>query len=253
TYAGGLGFLYKWNMGWMHDTLEYMKRDPVHRRFHHGNLTFPLVYAYSEHYTLPLSHDEVVHGKGSLWSKMPGDPWQKAANLRLLYAHQVGHPGKKLLFMGSEYGQESEWSHDGELEWGQIEDPRHAGILHWTKDIYRLYREHPALWNDSPGGFEWIDFGDADNSTLSYMRRSGDDVLLFAFNFTPVPRANYRLGVPEDGFWQEILNSDSEMYGGSGLGNFGGVESHPVRYHGRPSSIVLTLPPLAVVVLARER
>ncbi|MFW5955389.1 MAG: 1,4-alpha-glucan branching protein GlgB [Rhodothermales bacterium] len=249
TFNGGLGFLYKWNMGWMHDTLEYFSKDPVHRTYHHDNLTFPLVYAFSEHFTLPLSHDEVVHGKGSLWGKMPGDDWQKAANLRLLYGHMVGHPGKKLLFMGSEFGQYGEWNHDGQIEWERTKEPRHAGIMKWVEDLFHLYREEPALWNDNPDGFQWIDFGDRANSTASYMRTGNGKSLIFVANFTPVPRDNYRIGVPREGLWKERLNSDSEIYGGSGIGNFGGVETRPVPYHGRPSSVVLTLPPMAMVVL----
>ena len=253
TYNGGLGFLYKWNMGWMHDTLAYIDEDPVHRSYHHDNLTFPLVYAFSEHFILPLSHDEVVHGKGSLWGKMPGDPWQKAANLRLLYGHQVGHPGKKLLFMGSEFGQESEWSHDHSIAWHLLEDSLHAGVMEWVKDIFRLYRANPALWDDGPGGFEWIDFGDRDNSTICYLRRFEDRQLVFVLNFTPVPRTNYRVGVPAHGRWTEVLNSDAEIYGGSGMGNLGSVETNPVPYHGRNHSLVLTLPPLSTVVLEHAR
>ena len=253
TYNGGLGFLYKWNMGWMHDTLEYFTKDPVHRKYHQNDLTFPLVYAFSEHYTLPLSHDEVVHGKGSLWSKMPGDPWQKAANLRLLYGHMVGHPGKKLLFMGSEFGQEREWSHDGQLDWHLLDDPLHRGVMDWVKDVYSLYRTHPALWNDAPEGFEWIDFGGWEQSVVSYIRRKEDRVLVFILNFTPVPRENYRVGVPAEGLWREVLNSDAEVYSGGGIGNYGGVETTPVQYHGRPASLVLTLPPLAMLVLEQER
>ncbi len=252
TYNGGLGFLYKWNMGWMHDTLEYMKEDPVHRRYHHDNLTFPLVYAYSEHFTLPLSHDEVVHGKGSLWGKMPGDPWQKAANLRLLYGHQIGHPGKKLLFMGCEFGQESEWNHDTSIDWHLLDDPLHAGVMKWVQDLYHMYKAHPALWNDNADGFEWIDFGDRENSTITYIRRNREKELIFTLNFTPVPRFNYRIGVPQEGTWLERLNSDAKEYGGSGVGNMGGVDTNPVRYHGFPLSVVLTLPPLSVVVLERE-
>lgn len=249
TFNGGLGFLYKWNMGWMHDTLEYFAREPVHRSYHHDNLTFPLVYAFSEHYMLPLSHDEVVHGKGSMWSKMPGDDWQKAANLRLLYGHMIGHPGKKLLFMGNEFGQYTEWNHDGQIEWERLDDPRHQGIMKWVEDLLHLYREHPALWDDDPSGFQWIDFGDRANSTVSYVRTSGEQHLVFVANFTPVPRENYRIGVPQDGLWKERLNSDATVYGGSGIGNLGLVEATPVRYHGRPSSIVLTLPPLSMLVL----
>ncbi|HEX7069892.1 MAG TPA: 1,4-alpha-glucan branching protein GlgB, partial [Rhodothermales bacterium] len=252
TYNGGLGFLYKWNMGWMHDTLQYFTKDPIYRKYHQNDLTFPLVYAFSEHYALPLSHDEVVHGKGSLWGKMPGDPWQKAANLRLLFGHMVGHPGKKLLFMGSEFGQRSEWSHDRELEWYLLDDPHHRGLMMWVRDIFSLYREHPALWNDEPGGFEWIDFGGWEQSVVAYLRRRGDQCLVFVLNFTPVPRENYRVGVPAEGVWRERLNSDGESYGGGGIGNYGAVETTPIHYHGRPSSLVLTLPPLAMLVLEQK-
>ena len=251
TYAGGLGFLYKWNMGWMHDTLTFMSKEPVHRKYHHHDLTFPLHYAFSEHYVLPLSHDEVVHGKGALWGKMPGDDWQKAANLRLLYGHLVGHPGKKLLFMGSEFGQTREWNHDRELDWGLLDAPLHAGLLRWVEDAFRLYRTHPALHDDGPESFAWVDLADRENSVVSYLRTGGGRTLLFVLNATPVPRENYRLGVPEEGTWREVLNSDAAAYGGSGVGNHGGVETVPVPYHGRPSSVVLTLPPLAVLVLER--
>ena len=265
TYDGGLGFLYKWNMGWMHDTLAYMKRDPVHRQYHHDDLTFPLVYAYSEQYTLPLSHDEVVHGKGSLWGKMPGDDWQKAANLRLLYGHMVGHPGKKLLFMGSEFGQVSEWNHDEELEWDLIGkgqgsgdadggdgDGLHGKLMTWVRDVLTLYKEHRALWNDRPGGFEWIDFQDSKQSVISYLRKGTDgEKLVFVLNFTPAPRENYRVGLPGGGLWTERLNSDAETYGGSGKGNLGRVESEPAEHHGQPHSVSLTLPPLSVLVLEK--
>lgn len=253
TYAGGLGFLYKWNMGWMHDTLEYMKRDPVHRPHHHDELTFSLVYAFSENYTLPLSHDEVVHGKGSLWNRMPGDDWQKAANLRLLYGHMFGHPGKKLLFMGGEFGQRREWDHDGSVDWHLTEEPLHGGLMRWVRDLNRLYRDHPALWNDDGSGFDWIDFGDREQSVLTYLRSNGEHRLLFALNFTPVPRENYRIGVPQAGQWNERLNSDAETYGGSGMGNAGGVHSESIDHHGRPASISVTLPPLATLVLEREK
>jgi len=251
TYAGGLGFLYKWNMGWMHDTLTFMSKEPVHRKYHHHELTFPLHYAFSEHYVLPLSHDEVVHGKGSLWAKMPGDDWQKAANLRLLYGHMVGHPGKKLLFMGSEFGQRAEWNHDRELDWGLLDAPLHAGLMRWVEDVFRLYREHPALHDDGPEGFAWVSLADHENSVVSYLRTGGGRTLLFVLNGTPVPRENYRVGVPEEGTWREVLNSDAAAYGGGGVGNHGGVETVPVPYHGRPASVVLTLPPLAVLVLER--
>jgi 1,4-alpha-glucan branching enzyme len=252
TYNNGLGFLYKWNMGWMHDTLQYMGKDPVHRRFHHDDLTFPLVYAFSEHFVLPLSHDEVVHGKGSIWQRMPGDDWQKAANMRLLYAHMVGHPGKKLLFMGSEFGQRGEWDHDGQLDWKAVDNQHQAGVLRWVEDIFRLYRDHPALWNDRPGGFQWVDYGDQQNSIVSYLRKSDEHELIFIANFTPQPRDNYRVGVTAEGIWKERLNSDSEEYGGSGMGNLGGVESTPIAYQGRPASMVVTLPPLSMLIMERE-
>jgi len=192
TYNDGLGFLYKWNMGWMHDTLLYMSKDPVHRKYHHDSLTFSLVYAFSEQYLLPLSHDEVVHGKGSMWGKMPGDDWQKAANLRLLYGHMTGHPGKKLLFMGNEFGQYSEWNHNQSVDWHLLEKPLHAHLQQWVKDLLTLYRTHPALWDDSANGFEWIDFSDSANSVLSYRRINGNEELVFVLNLTPIPRENYR-------------------------------------------------------------
>ncbi|NBB73461.1 MAG: 1,4-alpha-glucan branching protein GlgB [Bacteroidetes bacterium] len=251
TFDGGLGFLYKWNMGWMHDTLEYMQRDPVHRQHHHNELTFPLMYAFSEKFTLPLSHDEVVHGKGSLWDKMPGDDWQKAANLRLLYTHMFGHPGKKLLFMGDEFGQRREWDHDGSVDWHLAGDPLHEGVMHWVRDINRLYREHPALWNDDPDGFEWIDFSDSSQSVIAYRRRAGEQDLIFVLNFTPVPRHNYRIGVPAGGTWRERLNSDAEVYRGSGVGNGGTIEADDIAHHGRPASLALSLPPLGALVLER--
>ena len=249
TYEGGLGFLYKWNMGWMHDTLEYMAHDPVHRRYHQNDFTFPLIYAFSEHYMLPLSHDEVVHGKGSLWQRMPGDDWQKAANLRLLYGHMLGHPGKKLLFMGQEFGQVGEWSHDHGLEWSLAESPLHTGLMRWLADALWFYRKHPALWNDAPSGFAWVDFSDSEQSVASYLRRSEEHILLFVFNMTPIPRTDYRVGVPVSGRWLEQLNSDAEVYGGSGMGNLGSVEVDEIPHHSRPYSISLTLPPLAVLVL----
>jgi len=250
TYDEGLGFLYKWNMGWMHDTLLYMSKDPVHRKYHHDSLTFSLVYAFSEQYLLPLSHDEVVHGKGSMWSKMPGDDWQKAANLRLVYGHMTGHPGKKLLFMGSEFGQYNEWNHNHSIDWHLLEKPLHAYVQQWVKDLLTLYHTHPALWDDSADGFEWIDFNDSTNSVLSYRRLNGDDELVFVLNLTPVPRENYRVGLPSEGRWEEVLNSDASVYGGGGMGNYGGVETTPVSYHDRPFSAVLTLPPLSMLILA---
>ncbi len=250
TYSGGLGFLFKWNMGWMHDTLDFLRKDPVYRKYHQDQLTFSFVYAFSEHYCLPLSHDEVVHGKGSLWAKMAGDPWQKAANLRLLYGHMYGHPGKKLLFMGSELGQQREWNHDAPLDWHLLDDPLHGGLARWVADLNRLYRSHPALWNDGESGYAWI-AGNKEENTLSYQRMNAGKTLLIALNFTPVPRPNYRLGVPEEGVYREILNSDAAVYGGSGMGNLGKLESTPVPYHGRPASVVMTLPPLAMVVLEK--
>jgi 1,4-alpha-glucan branching enzyme len=249
TFHGGLGFLYKWNMGWMHDTLEYMEEDPVHRKYHHDQLTFPLMYAFSEQFTLPLSHDEVVHGKGSLWDKMPGDDWQKSANLRLLYAHQFGHPGKKLMFMGDEFGQRREWDHDGSVDWHLAGDPLHEGVMHWVRDLNHLYQEHPALWNDDGESFEWIDFGDSEQSVITYRRTDGDQDLVFVINFTPVPRHDYRIGVPSDGAWHERLNSDAAEYSGSGVGNGGQIETDDIAHHGHAASLSLTLPPLGALIL----
>jgi len=245
---GGLGFLYKWNMGWMNDTLHYIESDPVYRGYHHNSLTFPLVYAFSENFTLPLSHDEVVHLKGSLFGKMPGDDWQKAANLRILFGHQVGHPGKKLVFMGGEFGQRAEWNHDAQLQWDLLNDPRHAGIHQWTKDLLHLYRSHPALWNDSATGFHWQDVDDRERSIASYRRMAGDRELLFVFNFTPVVRTNHRVGVRPGFQYREVLNSDHPRYGGSGVVNSREIEPYPVPYHGRLASLVLTLPPLSLTV-----
>jgi 1,4-alpha-glucan branching enzyme len=255
TYLGGLGFGMKWNMGWMHDTLSYMHEDPIHRRWHHGQLTFSLVYAFNENFMLPLSHDEVVHGKGSLIEKMPGDDWKQFANLRLLYGHMWGHPGKKLLFMGCEFGQRREWNHDRALDWGLIDEgDRHGGLQRWVSDLNRLYRSEPALHalDFDAAGFEWIDGADAEGSVLSYLRRSGDDALLIVANFTPLPRENYLVGVPAPGHWRELLNSDATLYGGSGVGNQGGVDSVPVAIHGRFHALNLTLPPLGVLVLKLE-
>jgi 1,4-alpha-glucan branching enzyme len=240
-------------MGWMHDTLQYVTKDPVHRRFHHNDLTFPLVYAFAENFILPLSHDEVVHGKGSLWGKMPGDPWQKAANLRLLYAHLVGHPGKKLLFMGAEYGQVAEWNHDAEIEWHLREVPLHAGVFEWLRAVLHLYRDRPALANDRPEGFYWIDFADSENSVVSYVRESDEDRLVFVFNFTPVPRSDYRIGVPEKGRWRVVLNSDEERFGGSGAGTMGTVGAEKKSSHGQPASLPLYLPPLGALVLEQVK
>jgi len=253
TYVGGLGFGFKWDMGWMHDTLQYLEQDPIHRKYHHNKMTFRMIYAFSENFMLPLSHDEVVHGKGSLVNKMPGDVWQKLANLRLLYGYQYTQPGKKLLFMGAEIAQWKEWNHDASLDWHLLEDPGHAGVARWLEDLNRLYRDEPALHalDCSPDGFEWIDANDADHSVFSYLRKgkaSGETVLA-VFNFTPVVREGYRVGVPAGGFWAEILNSDSARYGGSNCGNLGGVEAAPVALHGRPCSLSLTLPPLGMLLL----
>ena len=254
TYLGGLGFGMKWNMGWMHDTLNYFREDPIHRRWHHGELTFSLAYAFNENYILPLSHDEVVHGKGSLLEKMPGDEWRQFANLRLLYGHLWGHPGKKLLFMGGEFGQRREWNHDSELDWWLLgsNHNRHDGLQRWVEDLNRLYRAEPALYASDfdAAGFEWVDGADSECSVLTYLRKSGGgEVLLVAANFTPVPRENYLVGVPKAGRWREVLNSDATLYGGSGVGNRGGVDSVPVAAHGRFQSLNLTLPPLGVVFL----
>jgi 1,4-alpha-glucan branching enzyme len=235
----------------MHDTLHFLARDPIHRRFHHHEATFRMIYAFTENYILPLSHDEVAHGKGSLLSKMPGDDWQKFANLRLLLGYMFGMPGKKLLFMGGEFGQGNEWNHDGSLDWHLLQFASHAGIKEWVHDLNRVYRREPALCelDCRPEGFEWIDCNDAESSTLSFLRKnqSGSDVVLVLCNCTPVPRFHYQVGAPRAGHWRELLNSDAQDYGGSGLGNLGGVEAEGVSIHGRPFSLNVTLPPLAVV------
>jgi 1,4-alpha-glucan branching enzyme len=256
TYIGGLGFSLKWDMGWMHDTLQYMSRDPVHRRHHQGEITFRQLYAYNENFVMPLSHDEVVHGKGSMIGKMPGDEWQKFANLRLLYSYMTAQPGKKMLFMGSEFGQWAEWHHDESLEWHLTQFDTHTGLQLLVGDLNELYRTLPALHEGDaePFGFQWIDANDADRSVLTFMRKGKDedDVVLVACNFTPLPRFNYRIGAPKDGRWVEILNSDAEVYGGGGIGNYGGVEASPVQYQGHRWSVMLTLPPLAVVMFKPE-
>jgi 1,4-alpha-glucan branching enzyme len=255
--TGGLGFGMKWNMGWMHDTLEYMNQNPIYRKYHQGKLSFSILYAFSENFVLPLSHDEVVHGKGSLYGKMPGDPWQKYANLRLLFGYQFTHPGKKLLFMGGEFAQWPEWTHVHSLEWHVLSDPQHKGVQKWVRDLNRLYQSEPALFelDFDAKGFEWIDFHDADNSVITYLRRnkSGAAVLAVACNFTPVPRHNYHLGVPQGGFWKEVINSDAKEYGGSGQGNMGGVEASPASFYGRfDHTLSVTLPPLGIVVFKRQ-
>lgn len=256
VYVGGLGFGMKWDMGWMHDTLLYMSKDPIHRRYHHNMLTFRMLYAFNENFVLPLSHDEVVYGKGSLIRKMPGDDWQRFANLRTLYGYMYAQPAKKLLFMGGEFGQWNEWHHETSLDWHLLESAPHASLQKWVADLNHVYRNEPALHelDFDPAGFEWVDCNDADNSTISLIRkgRSNSDLILVICNFTPVPRMGYRVGVPRGGFWKEVLNSDSEFYGGSGLGNAGGVQAESVPFHGRPCSLCVTLPPLAAVYFKSE-
>lgn len=253
TYLGGLGFGFKWNMGWMHDTLEYISKDAVYRKYHQGSLTFSLLYAFHENFILPLSHDEVVHGKRALLDKMPGDFWQRFSNLRALYGFMFGHPGKKLLFMGGEIGQWIEWNHNQSLDWHLLQYEPHQKLQRFVKDLNHLYKREPALYeiDFEWTGFEWIDFHDADNSVLSFLRRgkNPDDILIFVCNFTPVPRKSYRIGVPRPGFYKELLNSDAEFYGGSNMGNTGGVCALALEWQGRPYSVELTLPPLSVLVL----
>ncbi len=256
TYLGGLGFSMKWNMGWMHDTLSYMEKDPIYRHYHHDLLTFGLLYAFTENFVLPFSHDEVVHGKKSMLDKMPGDAWQKFAGLRMLYTLMFSYPGKKLLFQGCEFGHGKEWDFDAAMEWDLLDRPQHEGVKQIVSDLNRLYRNEPALHEvDFDGaGFEWIDCHDSSQSVLSYLRkdRSGKQIVAAVFNFTPVPRTNYRIGVPEPGFYREALNSDAALYGGSNVGNQGGVESEPVSWMGRPYSIPIALPPLAGLILVHE-
>jgi 1,4-alpha-glucan branching enzyme len=256
TYVGGLGFDLKWNMGWMHDVLDYMSQDPIFRSYRHNEIAFGLHYAFSENFILPLSHDEVVYGKRSLLSKMPGDDWQRFANLRLLYGFMFGHPGKKHLFMGGEFGQRSEWNHEASLDWDLLGNPMHRGLSRWLRDLNTLYRGEPALHelDCDAAGFEWVDCTDSQRSVVTFLRRSSksDGVLLFACNFTPVVRDNYRVGVPFAAVWKEILNSDAPLYGGSGQGNLGGLSASPLPVHGRPFSLSMKLPPLAVVVFRPE-
>ncbi len=256
TYVGGLGFGLKWDMGWMHDTLEYMSKDPIHRRFHQDRLTFRMLYAFHENFVLPLSHDEVVYGKGSLIGKMPGDDRQKFANLRALYGYMYAQPAKKLLFMGGEIGQWREWAHDSSLEWNLLDYPLHAGLQKWLRDLNRFYRSEPALYERDcdPAGFEWIDCGDADSSVVSLIRggRTTHTIILAICNFTPVPRFGYRVGAPLGGYWREALNSDAGEYGGGNMGNLGGVEAVPIPLHGRSHSLTLTLPPLSVLFFKSE-
>ncbi|HKE20709.1 MAG TPA: 1,4-alpha-glucan branching protein GlgB [Kofleriaceae bacterium] len=253
TSVGGLGFGLKWDMGWMHDTLGYLGHDPIHRRFHHNQLTFRGMYAFTENFVLPLSHDEVVHGKGSLWGRMPGDEWQKRANLRLLFGYMVSSPGKKLLFMGGEFGQAREWNVEDSLDWHLLDDERRRGLSRLVGDLNRQYRSDPALHelDCDPAGFEWIDGSDSEQSVLAFARRGkrDEDYVLVMCNFTPVLRENYRVGVPREGYWTEVLNTDSTYYGGSDVGNLGRIETSPVPWHGRPFSLNLVLPPLAVLWL----
>lgn len=252
-YVGGLGFTFKWNMGWMHDTLDYIKTDPVYRRYHHNKLTFSMMYAFSENFILSLSHDEVVHLKGSLINKISGDWWQKFATLRLLFGYQYTHPGKKLMFMGQEFGQWAEWNEAQSLDWYLLNWPTHTRMQWWVRDLNRFYREHPALYERdfSPEGFQWIEANDAEQSAFSYMRFAADsnDFLVVSCNFTPVPRYNYRIGVPKSGYYTEILNSDSSHYGGGNVGNNGGLHTDSVVWHQFDQSLSLTLPPLGIIVL----
>jgi 1,4-alpha-glucan branching enzyme len=256
TYLGGLGFGFKWNMGWMHDTLLYMSKEPIHRRFHHNQLTFGLIYAFSENFVLPLSHDEVVHGKGSLINKMPGDDWQKFANLRAYYGFMWTMPGKKLLFMGGEFAQWHEWNHDQGLDWQLLDEPRHRGVQSLVRDLNRVYREEPSLHqlDCEPEGFDWIDGNDADQSVLSYIRYSRNPrrVSIVVCNFTPMVRQDYRIGVPQGGFYRERMNTDATEYGGSGVGNAGGKLAEQTVCHGKPFSLSITLPPLATVIFTLE-
>jgi 1,4-alpha-glucan branching enzyme len=257
TYVGGLGFSLKWNMGWMNDTLRYIRHDPVHRKYHHDELTFSLIYAFHENFVLPLSHDEVVHGKGALLDQMPGDPWQRFANLRLLYAYMWCHPGKKLLFMGGEFGQWQEWNFDESLHWHLLAGEQHRGLSRSVADLNALVRREPALHElDFDGrGFEWIDCHNWQDSVLAFVRRGrdADDYLVICCNFTPVRRDGYSLGVPEEGVYEEVFNSDSAWYGGSNAGNGGWIASTPRPCHGREHAVTLTLPPLAAIVLKRRR
>jgi 1,4-alpha-glucan branching enzyme len=256
TYTGGLGFTFKWNMGWMHDMLAFFQHDPIYRRFHQNQITFGLLYAFSENFILALSHDEVVHGKRTLLDKMPGDVWQRFANLRLLYGYMYSHPGKKMLFMGGEFGQWLEWNHDASLDWHFCEEEPHHGLQRLIRDLNRIYREEPALhevdfdWS----GFQWIDFSDADNSVIAYLRKakSTQAAIVCLCNFTPVPRHGYHIGVPEPGWYRELINTDGITYGGSNMGNGGGVHTIETSSHGFPYSLTLTLPPLSVLMLKRQ-
>jgi 1,4-alpha-glucan branching enzyme len=256
-YLGGLGFSFKWNMGWMHDTLGYFSRDAIHRKYHQNDLTFAMLYHHNENFILPLSHDEIVHGKGSLLGKMPGDDWLRFANLRALLSYQWFFPGKQLLMMGCEFGQSAEWNANASLDWWLLDQgPYHRGVQHLVRDLNRLYQNEPALWQADydPAGFSWIDCGDADNSVLSFLRQTSDGSrkAVVIMNLTPVPRPNYRVGLPGGGFWREAFNSDSGFYGGSNLGNFGGVTSEGYQIHRQPFSAAFTLPPLSVILFCPD-
>jgi 1,4-alpha-glucan branching enzyme len=256
VHLGGLGFTHKWNMGWMHDMLAYVREDPVHRRWHHGQITFSMLYAFTENFILPFSHDEVVHGKGSMLNKMPGDVWQKHASLRALYGYMFSHPGKKLMFMGGEFGQWREWSHDNSLDWHLLQDRLHDGLRRWVQDLNRAYQRERALYevDFEGGGFSWIDCNDNENSVISLLRRARDprDFTVQLANFTPVPRPGYRIGVPEPGFYREMLMSDEEEFGGSNRGNGGGVHSEPSPMHGIQHSIAVVVPPLGFLMLKKK-
>lgn len=256
VYLGGLGFGMKWNMGWMHDVLDYISKDPIYRKHRHDQLTFSIWYSFFENFILALSHDEVVYGKGSLLGKMPGDDWQKFASLRLLIGFMYTHPGKKLLFMGGEFGQRREWTHQESLEWHLLQYLPHQGVQKWVKDLNIFYGREPALYelDFEREGFEWIDYSDWEKSVISFLRKgkSSENIVLVVCNFTPVVRSDYRIGVSAGGLWKEILNSDGREYGGSGHGNFGGVKADPIKIHGRQHSISLTLPPLSILVFKKE-
>ncbi|MBT5469649.1 MAG: 1,4-alpha-glucan branching enzyme, partial [Nitrospina sp.] len=255
TYLGGLGFGLKWDMGWMHDLLSYMGKDPVHRKYHHDQLTFRSLYAFSENYVLSLSHDEMVHGKGSLIEKMSGDTWQKFANLRLLFGCMYAQPGKKLIFMGGEFGQWKEWNHDSSLEWELLNQDTHSGLQKWVGDLNKLYRNYPSLHSNDleEKGFEWVDCGNAEESVLAFIRKDEEGLaqMVIVLNFTPTPRYNYEIGVSQSGLWKEVLNSDAKVYNGSGIGNMGGVEASSNPVNGKTFSLKLNLPPLSAVFLSK--
>jgi 1,4-alpha-glucan branching enzyme len=254
TASGGLGFTFKWNMGWMHDTLTYFSKDPVYRRHHHDSLTFAMMYEYSERFIMPLSHDEVVHLKGSLYTKMPGDHWQKLANLRLLLTYMLTRPGKKLLFMGTELAPYAEWNHDASLDWHLLQEPDRAAYHEYVRRLGHVYREEPAFWREDPSweGFCWVDVADRANSVISYVRREGDRHAVVLLNLTPVPRDNYRVGVPSSGMYTKLLSSDDLQWGGSGYGSVDSLGTDPSPSHGYPQSVSLTLPPLGAVILVPE-